>query len=149
MRLFRNVPRRFPPSSCFITCCDRVVQNRATKSRTLEFRDKRNTNTFYVVLRILVTRHECFPCSASNQLNTTSKSRGYPHRRWNGRTPRLEAPRIRPLEGRMPDGGITEILCYIDCIRSKSYRYTIVIWRPHSVSLTHGYGPCPSMCRDK
>ena len=49
MRLFRNVPRRFPPSSCFITCCDRVVQYRATKSRTLEFRDKRNTITFYAV----------------------------------------------------------------------------------------------------
>ena len=44
--------------------------------------------------RIGTTRHECFPCSASSQLNTTLKSRDYPDPRGNGRTPRFkESPR--------------------------------------------------------
>ena len=38
MWLSRNIPRRVPPSSCVITCCDRVIQYRATRSRTLEFK---------------------------------------------------------------------------------------------------------------
>ena len=105
--------------------------------------------------RIGTTRHECFPCSASNQQNTTSESRDYPdlRRKWKNNPDRgnstgsVQANLSRTLSRNIFPGShlrgietggrdheylwtkVSVILCSVDCIRSKSHWYTLVSMR--------------------